>query len=73
MDWIKRYFRRRRVVKRLVAFAKTPKGFDAILKMNDDNHILACIDLCDLGCETAVTVKTRIPNETWRVLNASKE
>lgn len=68
---ISRWWRRRKVVRRLIAYAKTPEGYECILKMNQMNQILADLDNYDLGGSVANLGKPwriKLPNEEWRKL-----
>lgn len=71
MKWIKRYIKRRRVIKRLIEYAKTKEGYEFILKMNKNNLILADYDcyLIDgkLPCD-GITLRIKLP-KNWNVKN----
>lgn len=66
----KRWRRRREIVRRLVAYAKTKDGRKFIEEMNEGNLILADLDAAELGAETYVgsTLRIRLPDEQYRAL-----
>ncbi len=62
----KRWRRRREIIRRLVAYAKTKDGRKFIEEMNRGNLILADLDAAELGAENPYVGKTlriRLPND----------
>lgn len=70
--WIKRYLHRRDIIRRLIAYAKTPEGRTYIEKINGDNLIIADWEAEILGAEPGrLGWRIRLPNEEWKKLNKS--
>lgn len=62
----KRWRRRREIIRRLVAFAKTKDGRKFIEEINRGNLILADLDAAELGAENpyaGTTLRIRLPND----------
>ncbi len=63
---IKTWWRRRKITRRLIAFAKTKEGYEFILSMNEGNLILADFDAYELGAEIrniGKPLRIRLPND----------
>lgn len=73
ISWIDRWIKRRRIIKRLIAFAKTKEGRKFIEELNENNLILADYDASILGAESpydeGTKLRINIPNEDWRKFN----
>lgn len=69
--WFKRWRHRRDIIRRLVAYAKTPEGRIFIEKINEENAIMADWEAEILGATmpTNTIIRTRMPAPTWRILN----
>lgn len=67
----KRWRRRREIIRRLIAYAKTTDGRKFIEEMNQGNLILADLDAEILGTENPYvgkTLRVRLPNDQYRAL-----
>ncbi len=65
----KRWRRRRKIIRKLVAYAKTAEGRVFIERMNRDNLILADMDAAELGAENphiGKSLRIRLPNDYVR-------
>lgn len=68
--WIKRYFQRRDVERRLIAYAKTTEGRVFLEAAYNNNLILADYYAEVLDAEPIhYTIRTRLPTATWRIIN----
>lgn len=71
--WFKRWRHRRDIIRRLVAYAKTPEGRTFIEAINEGNLIMADWEAEVLGAEPLAYdphLRIALPVKYWRILNA---